>query len=368
LAVVIPDLRVGGLQLLAVRLARALDRREWRPHVYSFDGGGPLQAELEDAGIAHTDLPRRAGVDVAYARRLAAAFVRDAIGLVHCHNITALFHGARAARAAGGLPVLYTEHDREFPSPWRQRWLHRWLARRSDAVVAVSASLAVTLARHEGFAARELVNGTPDPLGSWSGTRAAARAALGWNDAPTLLAVGSLTPVKNHAGLLDMLAGLRARVPDARLVVAGDGPLRATLARRAAPLPEGSVLWLGERDDVPRLLAACDVFVLPSHSEGLPLSLVEAHGAGRASVAYRVGGNAEVIDDGVTGTLVPAGRSDVFTAALADLLLDPARRGPLEAAARARYLRVFTMERMVARYVEQYRALLDRPVAAGRSR
>ncbi|MHC5210070.1 MAG: glycosyltransferase [Planctomycetota bacterium] len=368
LAIVVPDLRVGGLQLLAVRLACALDADEWGPRLYSFDGGGPLETLLDASGIAHTDLPRNDGVDAGYARRLAAVFVQDGIALVHCHNITALFHGARAARSAGGLPVLYTEHDREFPAPWRQRWLHRWLARRVDATVAVSAALAATIQRQEGFRATELVNGTPDPQEAWGGTRAEARAELAWDDAPTLLAVGSLTPVKNHAGLLDMFAEMRARVPGARLAVAGDGPLRESLERQAASLPQGAVLWLGERDDVPRLLAACDVFVLPSHSEGLSLSLVEAHGSGRASVAFAVGGNAEVIEDAATGVLVPAGRGDSFSAALSDLLLDPARRSRMEEAARARYLQLFTMERMVARYVGHYRALRDSRLAAGGTR
>lgn len=368
LALVVPDLGVGGLQWLAVRLACALDPYEWRAHVYGFDGGGPLQAVLDEAGIAHRVLPRRPGVDAAYARRLAGMFVGDGIGLVHCHNITALFHGARAARAAGGLPVLYTEHDREFPAPWRQRWLHRWLARRVDDVVAVSATLADTIARQEGFRARELVNGVPDPLRTWSGSREEARARLGWDAAPTLLAVGSLTPVKNHAALIDCFGDVRACVPGARLALAGEGPLRDELAGRAASLPAGSVLWLGERDDVPRLLAAADLFVLPSRSEGLPLSLVEAHGAGRASVATRVGGNAEVIEEGVTGLLVPGGRPDAFGRAAAELLVDGARRRAMEVAARERYLRLFTMERMVARYVEHYRALRDRRRVAGSAR
>jgi glycosyltransferase involved in cell wall biosynthesis len=368
LAIVIPDLRVGGLQLMAVRLARALDAREWLPRVYSFDGGGPLAAMLDEAGIAHVDLPRRPGVDAGYARRLGAGFARDGAALVHCHNITALFHGARAARAAGGLPVLYTEHDREFPAPWRQRLLHRWLARRVDLAVAVSAALAATLEGQEGFHAEELVNGTPDPRADYAGSRSQARAELGWPEVPTLLAVGSLTPVKNHAGLLDLLSGLRARVPELRLAVAGDGPLRKELGRRAAGLPAGCVAWLGERDDVPRLLAACDVFVLPSHSEGLSLSLVEAHGAGRASVAFAVGGNPEVIEDGLTGLLAPVGRGDALSTALTGLLLDPARRASMEAAARERYLAVFTMERMVARYVAHFRALRDQRAAAGSTR
>ena len=362
-ALVIPDLRVGGLQALAVRLALALDRAEWQPAVYTFDGEGPLAEDLDGAGLPHHLLPRRPGVDRAHAGRLAQAFRRDGIGLVHCHNITALFHGARAAARAGALPVLYTEHDRDLPAPWRQRLLHRWLARRVSAAVAVSARLAQQLNRTEGFAAAELVNGVPDPARACALTREQARAELGWPGGPALLAVGSLTPVKNHALLLASLPALRARVPDARLYVAGDGELRAPLQEAAGALPPGAVAWLGERTDVPRLLAACDLFVLSSRSEGLPLSLIEAHGAGRASLAFDVGGVGEVLVDGVTGKLAPAGDGAALAAAAADLLLDAPARAACERAARRRYEECFTLERMVGRYVSLYRSLRDRRAA-----
>jgi glycosyltransferase involved in cell wall biosynthesis len=236
-ALVIPDLRVGGLQALAVRLALALDRAEWEPTVYTFDGEGPLAGPLDEAGLPHHLLPRRPGVDRAHAGKLAQAFRRDGIGLVHCHNITALFHGARAASRAGALPVLYTEHDRELPAPWRQRLLHRWLARRVAAAVAVSSRLAAALNRSEGFSAAELVNGRARPRARVQPDARAGPRRAGLAGGPALLAVGSLTPVKNHALLLAALPALLARVPAARLYVAGSGELQAELAAAARGLP-----------------------------------------------------------------------------------------------------------------------------------
>jgi glycosyltransferase involved in cell wall biosynthesis len=148
-------------------------------------------------------------------------------------------------------------------------------------------------------------------------------------------------------------------VPEARVVLAGDGPLRPALQAAAAALPAGAAVLLGERHDVPRLLAAADAFVLPSRSEGLSLSLVEAHGAGRPSVACDVGGNAEVLQDGATGRLVPAGDIAALAAAVADLLGDPVARARQGEAARARYVAGFTHATMVAGYVALYRALRD---------
>ncbi len=360
LVVLLPDLRVGGLQAMAVRLALALDRAEWRPLFVTFDGGGPLAAELQRAGVAHREESRRPGVDLALAGRLARLLATEGAALLHCHNATALFHGARAARAAGRLPVLYTEHDRDLPAPWKHRLLHRWLARRVRATVAVSAALARALVATEGFPAErthELVNGVPDPRARCAESRAEARARLGWDAAPVVLTVGSLTEVKRQARLIEAGDLVRARVPAARVVIAGEGPLRAELQGLAAARPRGAVTLLGERDDVPRLLAACDVFALPSRSEGLPLALVEAHGAGRACAAFDVGGCGEVLADGESGRLVPAGDVAALGGALSELLLDAPLRARCEAEARRRYETLFTHERMVARYVAHYRAL-----------
>lgn len=369
LAVVIPDLAVGGLQNMALGLAFALDRAAWDPRVYTFDAEGPFLARLQRRDVPHVHLPRPPGVAPGFAKVLAERFRADGIELVHCHNVTACWHGARAAWRAGGLPVLFTEHDREMPAPFKHRVLHRWLARRVHATVAVSQRLADDLVRYEGFPAgrtQRLVNGIPDPEQGFAGDRAAARAELGWDARPVVLAVGSLTPVKNHAGLLRAFELLHAERGAAapRLVVAGDGPLRDELAAAAAErLPDGAVQWLGNRDDIPRLLRAADVFVLPSHREGLPLCLVEAHAMGCPSVSYDVGGNGEVTEDGVTGVLVPYPDERAFAGAVGALLDDGDRAAALARAGRARFEARFTHAQMVAEYIEHYERLL---VAVGR--
>lgn len=368
LAVVIPDLAVGGLQRMALGLAFALDRTVYVPVVYTFDAAGPLAADLAREGVEHVHLPRRPGVAPGHARVLAERFARDGIGLVHCHNVTALFHGARAAFRAGRLPVLFTEHDREMPAPFRHRVLHRWLARRVHRIVAVSRRLADDLVRWEGFPAGRtsvLVNGIPDPLTFAPASMGEARRALGLDARPVLLTVGSLSEVKNQAALLRIATEVhRRRGGDLHLVLAGDGPLRADLERAArALLPAQDVTFLGNRDDVPCWLAAADVFVLPSHREGLSLALVEAHAMGRPAVAYDVGGNAEVIVHGETGCLVPYPDEGTFASVLETLLAEAHTRGEMGRTARARYLSCFTHERMVGAYAALYDELLAARVA-----
>jgi len=364
LATVIPDLAVGGLQAMAVDLIAALNPAVFEPRVYTFDAEGPLVQRLDDLGIPHSHRPRGDGVSPGYAGELAADFARDGIDLVHCHNITALFHGSRAARRAGRLPVLFTEHDREMPAPWRHRVLHRWLARHVHHTAVVSANLAADLVRYEGFSPRRtasLVNGIPDPLARAASSRERVRALLVPDDAPVVLAVGSLTDVKNHAALIEAFAAVGD--DRARLVIAGEGPLHDSLRACGDEHIPGRLTLLGRRDDVPDLLSAADVFVLPSHREGLPLCLVEAHAMSVPSVAFDVGGNGEVIADGQTGLLVPYPRMDAFVAAVSGLLAEPSRRLSYGEAARARFLARFTHSRMVAAYIALYDQLLAARVA-----
>jgi len=132
--------------------------------------------------------------------------------------------------------------------------------------------------------------------------------------------------------------------------------------------------FLGTRDDVPELLAALDVLVLCSHSEGLSLTLLEQSAAGKAMVATAVGGNAEIIADGQSGLLVPLGDDAALAGAICGLLADPERARALGQAARLRFIREFTLGRMVSRYVALYEGCVparlptpDAPLSVGAS-
>jgi len=175
--------------------------------------------------------------------------------------------------------------------------------------------------------------------------------------------VGSLTPVKNHLGFLNVFERVAAELAgDVRFVLAGEGPLRDGIERAAHALPAGEVELLGRRSDVARLLAAADVFVLPSHREGLPLSLVEAHAMARPSVCWDVGGNGEVAVHERTGFLVDYGDDAAYAERLVSLLRDPQRAEAMGDAARARFLEAFSHAAMVDDYVDVYRQLLGAPV------
>jgi len=177
----------------------------------------------------------------------------------------------------------------------------------------------------------------------------------------TVLTVARLDPQK---GLHDLVAAA-ALVPEARVMVVGEGPERRALETRIAHLGLGDrVHLLGFRSDVPDLLAGSDLFVLPSLFEGLPLSILEAMAAGKPVVATAIGGNDEAVVDGATGLLVPPGDPRALADAIRALLRDPERRRRLGEAGRRRAEAEFSAPAMVRRVAAVYDELLaasDRP-------
>jgi glycosyltransferase involved in cell wall biosynthesis len=198
--------------------------------------------------------------------------------------------------------------------------------------------------------------------------RAAARLALGIGDGLIVGSVGSLTPKKDHATLIEAFQKVRVKIPVARLVIIGGGPLQPELEHLIHRLElTGSVHLLGVRSDVQDLLPGLDVFVLGSRHEGLGLALVEAMAAGVACVGSSVDGIPEVISHGVDGLLVPPGDSDNMAAAIVRLLGDHDLRAGLAEVGRGSALRFSVpaaMERMqtvYARLMAQRQALASPP-------
>jgi glycosyltransferase involved in cell wall biosynthesis len=363
-ALLCADLDVGGIQSMVEALGRGLPTAGFEPRFVCFDRVGAAGERLAASGFPVDFVARRPGVDLSLATSLRRLFAAHGIGLVHAHNRTALFY-AVAARAMKSSPaLLYTEHDRSFPEALKVRLLHAVLARRLERVVAVCRHVRDAIVATERFPAGRtsvILNGVADPPDEPS--RLAARSAVatefGIDPArPLLLAIGHLTAVKDHATLLDAVARLPEE-PAPYLIVAGDGPLRGELlARRAALGLEGRVAFPGYRNDVDRLLRAADVLVMSSISEGLSIALVEAAARSVPIVATAVGGNDEVVVDGVTGRLVPPRDPAALAAALAAIALDRATGERLGRGGRARFEERFRLATMVAAYAAVYREAL----------
>ncbi len=280
----------------------------------------------------------------------------------HCHVGTGCedWDGVRLARRAGCRVVVQTQHLPFLVSSPRKRRAYHHVIEGVDRLTAVSEGLRRTYSRigvpPERFAT--VANGVA-PLRDRM-DRDAARAALGLDARqPVVLTVGRLTHIKGQCHLVDAVPGVLARFPDLAVVLLGDGPLREVLEKRAAGLGVGgAVRFPGHRTDARQLLAAADVFVLPSRHEGMPLVALEAMEAGLPVVATRVIGSEEVVEDGVTGALVPPADPAALEAALAGLLADPDLRRRQGDAGRRRYLARFTRRRMARDTAAMYETVL----------
>ncbi|MFW3168577.1 glycosyltransferase family 4 protein [Geodermatophilus sp. CPCC 206100] len=280
----------------------------------------------------------------------------------HCHVGTGAenWDGVRLARRAGCPAVVQTQHLPFLLAHPRKRRAYARAIEGVDRLIAVSEGLRRTYER-VGVPPERVTtvpNGVAplrDPIG-----RPAARAALGLDPVqPVVLTVGRLTHMKGQEHLVDAVPELLARFPDLAVVLVGDGPLREALEKRAAALGVGgAVRFAGHRTDARQLLAAADVFALPSRHEGMPLVALEAMEAGLPVVGTRVIGTEEVVVDGTTGALVRPGDPAALAGALARLLADPELRRCQGAGGRARYLACHTRERMARATAAVYEAAL----------
>jgi glycosyltransferase involved in cell wall biosynthesis len=366
---VVSSLLPGGTELSMLRLIRSMDPALWRFRVAWLTGEPALAAEVEAAtGTTPIGIDLRAKADPRALVRLVRAIRATSAGLVHTHMDLADYYGAGAARLTGRALVCTKENADEFRT--RRTWkrppflaLEHLAYAAADAVIAVSHGLVDFLERAEGLPRHKTIvieNGVDPGMADEAPGRVEARRLLGIPDeAPLVGTIGRLAEQKGQAWLIRALPEIRAAVPGARLVIAGDGPLRARLEAEAARAGvAGAVRFLGHRGDVATVLAALDLFVLPSLWEGLPLALLEAMAMARPVVAARTVGIEETVSDGVEGLLVPSRDAVSLAAAAVRVLRDPDLGRSLGAAGRRRVLERHTLEAVAARVGDVYDAAL----------
>jgi len=347
----------GGAELVELRLAQALrDRGHTIVPVGPSAGCGWLAGQFREAGFDPQTFTLRRPLDWRCLQDMIAMLRRHRVDLVHSHEFTMAIYGTAAARWLG-IPHVITMHGSQYvTSKWRRQVLLRWAFRSSAATIVVSRDTKRHLENELGLSdtmLRVVLNGVP----MRPGDRSTVRAELGVSDDQVvLLAVGSLVPRKGHAVLIEALSTLG--IGSWTLAIAGGGAERERLEALAeAKGLSRQVRILGHREDVPNLLAASDVFVMPSLWEGLPLALLEAMLAGKPVIASRTSGIPEAVADGVDGVLTTPGDVGELASALRGVISDPARRAALGEAARARAMASFTLDAMADGYEALFREL-----------
>ena len=379
---VIARLNVGGPALHVSYLASGLEERGYRTTLVAGElarGEGSMTFVAERLGVPvvplaqlHRDVsPLR---DAVAAVQLARLIRRERPHVIHTHTAKAGAVGRLAALAARRSPrpiVVHTFHGHVLRGYFGEvktagfRLVERWLARASDALVAVSPQVrddlaALGVAPREKFAVVRLGIELERRVAAEPRAREEARRLLGVPPERFLVGwTGRMTAVKRTDDVLLALAGLRRRGVDAALCMVGDGPDRERVEERARTLGIArACLYLGYQEDVAPWYAAFDAVVLASVNEGTPVSVIEALAAARPVVATRVGGVPDVVRDGVDGFLVASGDVEALAERLHRLAGDRALREQMGAAGRARVLPRYAVSRLVDDVDRLYRSLL----------
>ena len=316
-----------------------------------------LGTQFRAAGFEPATYSLRSPADPACLAQIVRTLRRHQIDVVHSHDYFAAVYGSVAAWLLRKPHVITMHGTRYYVERAHRRAALKWGATHSRALVGVSGATADELATTLGLprgAVRVIYNGVTARTGDGAAVRRELQ--LG-DDERLIVAIGSLFPVKGHVILLQALKALTndPSLPAWRAAIAGIGgeeeALRVFIAEHG--LAE-RVQLLGFRTDVPDLLAAADVYAMPSLSEGSPLALLEAMFAGTAITASRTGGIPELVSDGEDALLTPPGDDAALAASIARLLADADLRARLGAAARRRARSRFTDERMTDEYERLY--------------
>jgi glycosyltransferase involved in cell wall biosynthesis len=373
--IVTSRLDVGGTERHLARILPPLRRRGIDIALYVMERGGALEAGLIAQGIRVEGPKRERFLHWPRATLALARFIRrERPAILHFFLPRPYVCGSIAAALAGPSCRLMS---RRSLTDYQERYpllgvVERFLHRRTFGLIGNSRAVVDQLAR-EIDDQRKLAliyNGIELTAPAATQRRERMRETLQVSiDTLAICVVANLVAYKGHQDLIEALAEIKNDLPiQWRLLIIGrDDGIRGELERRAQALGIGAkIMWIGERSDVGDLLAASDLFVLPSHQEGFSNALLEAMGAGLAVVATAVGGNVDAVVDEVTGLLVRPREPRSLAAAVLRLAKDPGLRRRFGDAARQRVERYFSLDACVGSYEKLYRALdapEPRPVA-----
>ena len=359
----VADFRIGGTERQFVTLSRRLD-----PSLFDLSFGCLRRQgdflPLLDPAVPLYDYPigsLHSAKSLALQLDLLRDLRRRRVEIVHTYGFYPNVFATLAARASGAVVIASIRDNGDLWSPMQRR-VERWVLRLADAVVVNADAVRSRLAEDgydvsRVFVIRNGVDvvrfGTPPAPGR-------LRRELGLPArTPIVAALCRLHEVKGVEHFLEAAVTLSRRLPDARFVIAGDGYHRPALERYAAQLGLGGrVIFTGFRQDVPEFLSEVQVSVLPSLSEALSNTLLESMAAGVPTVATRVGGNPEAVENGVTGFLVPPREPEALATAVARLLENPTLAHAMGRAGRQRAVEHFSLERLTQETESLYIRLL----------
>ena len=359
----IDSLDIGGAERVAVNLANLMPRDQYQTYLCTTRNDGPL-ASLLQPDVGRLRLERRSTLDRRGISRLVSFIRSEKVQILHAHG-RALFTAILASRFAPSPPVVWHIHSGRYATEdkWLWRMICQWFTQRTAGSVAVTRPLAAWTEQRLGVP-RERVWYIPNFVCEHQG--AATSGDLPGSPGARIACVANLRPEKDHLTLVRALAAVVKQIPQTHLLLIGDrgqpvdayDPVRHEIQRLGLA---DHVSLLGPRRDVGAILRQCDIGVLSSASEGLPLALLEYGMAGLPAVATEVGQCAEVLDHGQAGLVVAPQAPTELAAALERLLRSPKHRQHLGQQFRRRTQETYSSNRVVQQIGQVYdRALEER--------
>ena len=366
----VDSLNVGGTETQAVELALRLPVSEYEVTMGCLRAEGPLLEKLRGSAVNVREFHPSGGLDSAAGLyeliKLAGYLRRERFRVVHTHDLWSNLLGVPAARLAR-VPAIVSSRRDLAHFDWYQGKRRHWLRRiqnLSGVVLANATPIRDALISEDRFAPEKLrvIHNGVDTEKFQRAQRDRARLFPDVGNEMLVVLVGNMhSDVKGHPWLIAAAPTVVREFPEVRFVFAGDGELRPTFAAQVAQLGlESTFKFLGRRSDIPEILASCDLAVLPSRAEGLPNAVLEYMAAGLPTIASRVGGMAELIQDGVTGLLVPAEDANALAGALLQFLRDPEQARQIANNGQRFAVENFSFERLIREIDELYAELLER--------
>ena len=333
-----------------MEFARHTDRERFQLTFVSFSGRGALADDIEAAGWPVITLNQPEGLRPGAVLKLAALFRRWKTDILHTHDPKTLIYGAPAARLARVSHVVHTCHGNIIPPFSRAAFAFRTAFRCADAMVCVSDGTVQQMVEIgiDPRRIRIILNGIDTSVFRFVGPKPGGSGVT----------VARLSPEKDIGSLLRAMAIIRQTCPTFTLEIAGDGVCKADLLVMSRDLGiESQVRFLGQVRDVRAVLENASLFILPSLTEGVSLTLLEAMACGLPVVSTRVGGTPEVVVEGETGLLVPPGSPEELAKSILKLLQEPEHSREMGVKARRRLEDIFNIRQMVAKYEEMYSSI-----------
>lgn len=355
------SLNVGGIETLMLELSRRLDLSRYRPMVCVFEPNGKLEEEFLKSNIPVHIVRKRKGIDFTLPIRLARLFKAEHADIVHTQNQSSWLYSVIAAKLTG-ISLVHTVHtSADYSGHNSTRWtvLEKILAMFTDRITAVAESNMNYMVKKEHIQKERIQvihNGIDKDIYNKQIDIEAKKHELGFENSDFIIGnVARFFPNKDQKTLIKAFDIVSKKISTARLLMAGDGPLRTDMEQLVEHLGlRSKVIFLGNRRDVPELLKIFNVFVLPSLREGLPVSILEAMASGLPVIATDVDGNGEVVIDTKTGFLIPPADPIALARAIVNIYEDEELAQKMGEEGRKNINNSFSFDIMIKKYEAVY--------------